>query len=123
VWPLTDGNRNLTSDLFTQPTTRLYTLRRVPTRMRLHPFGGERFRIVTALIGVDYTGDRGVTVIIPADAIIEVVSGPRLDNTRMVDVLCEGRPLSMFIQDILGRFQGVSESAGDSSSPAASFGP
>jgi hypothetical protein len=69
--------------------------------MRLHPFGGERFRIVTALIGVDYTGDREVTVIIPADAIIEVVSGPRLDNTGMVDVLWEGRPLSMFVQDIL----------------------
>jgi hypothetical protein len=69
--------------------------------MRLHPFSGERFRIVTALIGVDYTGDRGVTVIIPADAIIEVVSGPRLDNTRMVNVLWERRPLSMFVQDIL----------------------
>jgi hypothetical protein len=90
--------------------------------MRLHPFSGERFRIVTALIGVDYTGDRGVTVIIPADATIEVVSGPRLDNTRMVDVLWEGRPLSMFIQDILGRCQRVSASAGDSSSLAAPFG-
>ena len=86
--------------------------------MRLHPFSGERFRIVTALIGVDYAADRGVTVIIPADAIIEVVSGPRLDNTRMVDVLWEGRPLSMFIQDILGRCQRACESAGDSS-PAA----
>jgi hypothetical protein len=91
--------------------------------MRLHPFSGERFRIVTALIGVDYTGDRGVTVIIPADAIIEVVSGPRLDNTRMVDVLWEGIPLSMFVQDILGRCQRVSESAGDSSSPVAPLGP
>jgi hypothetical protein len=91
--------------------------------MRLHPFSGERFRIATALMGVDYAGDRGVTVIIPADAIIEVVSGPRLDNTRMVDVLWEGRPLSMFVQDILSRCQRVSESAGDSSSPAAPFGP
>ena len=85
--------------------------------MRLHPFSGAKFRIVTALIGVDYTGEHGVAVIIPANAIIEVVSGPRLDNTRMVDVLWEGRPLTMFVQDILGRCQRVSESAGDSSSP------
>lgn len=84
--------------------------------MRLYPFNGAKFRIVTALIGVDYTGDHGVAIIIPADALIEVVSGPRLDNTRMVDVLWEGRPLTMFVQDILGRCQRVSESAGDSSS-------
>ena len=69
--------------------------------MRLHPFSGEKFRVVTALMGVDYTGAHGVTVIIPADATIQVVGGPRLDNTRMVDVLWEGRPLSMFVQDIL----------------------
>jgi hypothetical protein len=49
--------------------------------MRLHPFSGEKFRVVTALIGVDYTGVHGVTVVIPADAIIQVVSGPRIDNT------------------------------------------
>ena len=91
--------------------------------MRLHSFSGAKFRIVTALIGVDYTGEHGVAVIIPANAIIEVLSGPRLDNTRMVDVLWEGRPLSMFVQDILGRCQRVSESAGGSSSPAASVGP
>jgi hypothetical protein len=91
--------------------------------MRLHPFSGERFHVVTALIGVDYTGEHEVTVIIPADAIIQVVSGPRLDHTRMVDVLWEGRSLTMFVQDILGRCQRVSESAGDSSSPAAPFGP
>ena len=85
--------------------------------MRLHSFSGAKFRNVTALIGVDYTGEHGVAVIIPANAIIEVVSGPRLDNTRMVDVLWEGRPLTMFVQDILGRCQRVSESGGDSSSP------
>ena len=73
-------------------------------------------RVVTALIGVDYTGDHGVTVIIPADATIQVVGGPRLDNTRMVDVLWEGRPLTMFVQDILSRCQRVSEPAGDPSS-------
>jgi hypothetical protein len=91
--------------------------------MRLHPFSGERFRVVTALIGVDYTGEHGVTVIISADAIIQVVSGPRLDNTRMVDVLWEGRPLAMFVQDILGRCQRVSESGGNPSSPVAPSGP
>jgi len=91
--------------------------------MQMHPFGGERFRVVTALIGVDYTGEHGVTAIIPADAIIQVVSGPRLDNTRMVDVLWEGRPFTMFVQDVLGRCQRVSESAADPSLPEARSGP
>ena len=87
--------------------------------MRIHPFSGERFRVVTSLLGVDYTYQHGVTVIIPEYAIVQVVSGPRLDNTRMVDVLWEGRLLTMFVQDILGRCQRVSESAGDPSSPEA----
>ena len=90
--------------------------------MRLHPFSGEKFRVVTALIGVDYAGEHGVTVIIPADAIIQVV-GPRLDKTQMVDVLWEGRPLTMFVQDILGRCQRASESASDPSLPEARSGP
>ena len=40
--------------------------------MQQHPFGGRKFRVVTALIGVDYTGEHGITVIIPADAIIRL---------------------------------------------------
>jgi hypothetical protein len=79
--------------------------------MLVHPFSGEKFRVVTALMGVDYAREHRVTVIIPADAIIQVVSGPRLDNTRMVDVRWEGRLLTMFVQDILGRCQRFSESA------------
>jgi hypothetical protein len=91
--------------------------------MREHPFSGERFRVVTALRGVDYTDKHEVTVTIPADAVIEVVSRPRLDNTRMVDVLWEGRPLTMFVQDILGRCQRISESVGNPFSPVAPSGP
>jgi hypothetical protein len=79
--------------------------------MRLHPFSGTKFRATTALIGVDYTGEHGVAVTVPADSLIQVVSGPRLDNVRMVDVLWEGKPLTMFVQDILGRCQKVFEEA------------
>jgi hypothetical protein len=59
-------------------------------------------RVVTALIGVDYTGGHGVTVIIPADAILQIVSGPRLDNTRMVS---DGKAdhSQLFVKDILDR--------------------
>jgi hypothetical protein len=63
--------------------------------MQQHRLSVEKSVSVTALVGVDYKGEHGVTVIIPADAIIQVVSGPRLDNSRMVDVLWEGRPLTM----------------------------
>ena len=76
--------------------------------MQLHPFSGKKFRVTTALLGVDSTGEHGVTVIIPADAIIQVLSAPRLDDTQMVDVLWEGRPFTMFVQDILGRCQRTS---------------
>ena len=72
--------------------------------MRLHAFSGERFRVATTTLGVDSsTGEHGATVIIPADAIIQVVNVPRLDDTQMVDVLWEGRLLTMFVQDIVCR--------------------
>jgi hypothetical protein len=87
--------------------------------MRVHPFSGEKFRVVKALIGDDYTGVHEVTVVIPDDGIIQVVGGPRLGHTGMVDILWEGRPITVFVQDIQGRYQRVSESAGNSSSPAA----
>jgi hypothetical protein len=80
--------------------------------MRLHAFSSEMFRVITPTLGVDSsTGEHGVTVIIPANAIIQVVNVPRLDDTQMVDVLWEGRPLTMFVQDILGRCQRTSVSA------------
>ena len=79
--------------------------------MRLHAFSGEKFRVATTTLGVDSsTGEHGVTVIIPADAIIQVLNAPRLDDTQMVDVLWEGRPLTMFVQDILRRCQRTSVS-------------
>jgi hypothetical protein len=80
--------------------------------MRLHAFSSEMFRVITPTFCVDSsTGEHGVTVIIPANAIIQVVNVPRLDDTQMVDVLWEGRPLTMFVQDILGRCQRTSVSA------------
>ena len=74
--------------------------------MRLHAVIGEKFRVVTPTLGVDSsTGEHRVTVILPADAVIQVMSVPRLDDTQMVEVLWEGRPLTMFVQDVLGRCQ------------------
>ena len=44
---------------------------------------------------------------IPANAVIEVLSGPRPDDKRMVDVLWEDRNLVMFAEDITKRGEEV----------------
>jgi len=82
--------------------------------MRLHPFSGKKFRVITALLGVDSTGKHGVSVIIPGDALIQVVSGPCGDNIRMVEVLWEGRPVKMFARDIQDRCQRIFDEAAHS---------
>jgi hypothetical protein len=82
--------------------------------MLLHSFSAKKYRATTALIGVDYTGDHGVAVTVPADALIQVVSGPCEDNIRMVDVLWEGRPVRMFARDIQDRCQRIFDEAAHS---------
>ena len=63
---------------------------------------GKRFRLRTptlAIDGVDVNGKRQ-TSYVPAGAIIKVVSGPTSAGDRMVDVLWDGKPFTMFAIDV-----------------------
>lgn len=66
-------------------------------------FTGKRFSLKRPTFGIESIGENRVAVTIPTNALIEVVSGPRPNDMRMVDVLWEGRALTMFAQDIRDR--------------------
>jgi hypothetical protein len=58
---------------------------------------GEKFKLDTPTLGLAASGLR--QVLIPAKSIIEIVSVPT-DYKRMVDVLWDGQPLTMFVYDL-----------------------
>ena len=70
-------------------------------------FTGKRFHLRRATLGIESIGDDRVAVTIPANAVIEVVSGPRTDDMRQVDVQWQGKALTMFARDIQGRCQEI----------------
>ena len=66
-------------------------------------FTGKHFRLDRPTFGIESTEDSRVAVTVPANAVIKVLSGPRPEDMRMVDVLWDGRTLTMFAQDIRER--------------------
>ena len=58
---------------------------------------GQKFRLDTPTIGL--AANRRRQVLIPAESTIKIVSVPT-DYQRMVDVLCDGQPLTMFALDV-----------------------
>jgi hypothetical protein len=52
------------------------------------------------VLGILDTGGKRVAVSISRGAIVHVMSGPRPDDRRMVDVHCEGQSLVMFAIDL-----------------------
>ena len=70
-------------------------------------FTGKRFRLKNAILGIESTGEQRTAIMVPANAVIEVLSGPRPDDKRMVDVLWEDRKLVMFAEDITKRSEEV----------------
>ena len=65
-------------------------------------------RLSSGILGIQSTGGQRTAVMIPEGAIVQVVSGP-LADTRMIDVLWEGRTLAVFAEDILQRSKEVRE--------------
>ena len=58
---------------------------------------GQKFRLDTPTIGL--AGNRRRQALIPAESIIKIVSVPT-DYRRMVDVLWDGQPITMFALDV-----------------------
>lgn len=61
---------------------------------------GRRFQLRVATVAIQGVDGRRVATTIPAGETILVVSGPRPDDRRMVDVLWNNCPLVVFCEDI-----------------------
>jgi hypothetical protein len=56
------------------------------------------------ILGIEtIDGDNRVAVMVPAGETITVLSGPRPDDKRLVDVLWGDKNLVMFYEDVQGR--------------------
>jgi hypothetical protein len=64
---------------------------------------GKRYRLTAGTLAIESGGERRIAVTIPQGEIIEVIRGPRPDDTRMVDIRWNGKELVMFAEDILDR--------------------
>ena len=74
----------------------------------------KRFRLKADTLAIESSGENRVAVTVPGQEIIEVVSGPRPDDKRMVDVRWNDRILVMFAEDVDGRGQEITDrKAGD----------
>jgi len=65
---------------------------------------GHRFRLLVETLGIESTDeDHRIAVLVPAGETITVLSGPRPDDKRMVDVQWGDKKLVMFYEDIQKR--------------------
>jgi hypothetical protein len=69
---------------------------------------GQHFRLRVETLGIEtIDDDERIAVRVPAGEIITVLSGPRPDDMRMVDVQWGATKLVMFYQDIQSRSEKV----------------
>ena len=65
---------------------------------------GYRFRLLVETLGIEtIDGENRVAIMVPAGETVTVLSGPRPDDMRMVDVQWGDRKLVMFYEDIQKR--------------------
>jgi hypothetical protein len=70
---------------------------------------GKRFRLKEETIAIKTIGGKRVAIQVPAGSVVTVKSGPRPDDTRMVDVYWDGGTVVMFADDIQKRGEQVAE--------------
>jgi hypothetical protein len=63
---------------------------------------GDRFRLKLDTLAIDSSGEKRITLTVPAGAIIKVIRSPQ-SNTGLCEVRWSGKKLWMFDQDILRR--------------------
>jgi len=64
---------------------------------------GKRFRLERPTLAIDGTNGKRQSSFVPAGAVVKVVSGPTSPGDRMVDVLWDGKIVTMFAIDVNGR--------------------
>lgn len=70
---------------------------------------GKRFRLKRTTISIETTVEDRMVVMVPTGAVVTVLSGPRPDDMRMVDILWDRRTLVMFAVDILERGEEITD--------------
>jgi hypothetical protein len=68
---------------------------------------GMRFRLTEETIAIATMGEKRLAIQVPAGSVITVESGPRPDDSRMVDVSWYGHHIVMFADDIQTRGEQV----------------
>ncbi len=77
-------------------------------------YTGKRFRLNEAVLGIERIDGRHLAVPIPSGETVVVLSGPKPNDMRMVDVRWGGRILVMFAEDIQSRGTELKRSGTDS---------
>jgi hypothetical protein len=65
---------------------------------------GKQFKLLESVLALDDESKRG-GVQLPSGAMVKVVSGPHGYGDRLVDVVWDGRRVSMFASDIEGSLE------------------
>jgi hypothetical protein len=69
---------------------------------------GEHFRLRVETLGLEISNDDNRSPVqVPVGQIITVLSGPRPDDKRLVEVQWGGKKLVMFVEDIRTRAEQV----------------
>ena len=69
---------------------------------------GTRFRLRTTTMAIGEAGEKRTAVIIPAGEVVRAISSPTKDR-RMVDVLWNGRAVTLFAVDLEWRGEQLPE--------------
>jgi hypothetical protein len=72
---------------------------------------GTRFQLKRETISIHTNGVERNIVLVPEGAIVEVISGPKPDDKRMVEIVWDTKVLVMFAEDIQARGDEVTGSS------------
>jgi hypothetical protein len=64
---------------------------------------GKRFRLTWDTLAIESVDEKRIAITVPMGEIVEVIRGPRPDDTRMIEVRWNGKVLVMFAEDVEGR--------------------
>jgi hypothetical protein len=64
---------------------------------------GRRFKLENPTLALDVVDGRRVAITLPRGAVVKVAAGPTGDGDRLVDVISEGRVVTMFVFDLTVR--------------------
>jgi hypothetical protein len=83
--------------------------RKEPEAATLPPsLTGKTFRLSSETLALETIGSRRQTVMIPPGALVRVMSGPKADDPRMLDLLWRGRKVTAFSEDVQNRGEEIS---------------